>query len=251
MVIRWIRAMSPFLLAAVVVLAADRWPAGSRRLLIAAAALAVVGLLRMASDAWWAIWEISPGIIPEGTQPWLTGAFLGTGICFVLAHALLAGGLWAARPDRPVGRTRVALMTVIALAGLIATGAGVWTVVPTLEYGGSHEYLWVAVVGGLIIAAGFAALAAVAIAATRGAPRGSGVPEMLIAIGATDTMVATAWTWCFPYVAADVAGTPEGFFWVYTIPGAAVVLGTLAMIAGFGLAALAVRRGRATGDPIA
>jgi hypothetical protein len=92
MVMSWIRAMSPFLLAAAVVLAADRWPAGSRRLLIAAAALAVVAVLQMASDAWWAIWNADPAVMSDGMQSLLTGAFLGTGVVFFLAHALVAGG---------------------------------------------------------------------------------------------------------------------------------------------------------------
>jgi len=139
-------------------------------------------------------------------------------------------------------------MIMIALAGLIATGAGAWTVVPTLDYPGPREQLWVGVAGTLIIAAGFASLAVVAIAATRCAPRGDAMPEILI--GVTVTMVASAWTWCAPYIAPDVAGTPEGLFWVYSIPGTAAVLGTLVMIAGFGLAALAVRRRRAAGGAI-
>lgn len=251
MVLTWLQSITPFLLAAAAVLGADRWPAGRRALLVAAAALGVVGVLRLVSDVWWTIWEISPGTIPDGVQPWLTGTYLGASLGTLLAYALLAGGLWSARPDRSIGRTRVTLMSLIALAGVVATGAGAWTVVPTLDYPGSHDYLWVAVVGTLIIAAGFGALAAVALAATRGAPHGRAMPEILIAIGSTVTMIATAWTWCAPYAAPDVAGTPEGFFWVYTIPGTAAVLGSLAMIAGFGLAALAVRRGRVAGSAIA
>lgn len=37
--------------------------------------------------------------------------------------------------------------------------------------------------------------------------------------------------------------------WVFTTPNAAAALGMLAMIAGFGLGALAVHGGRAGGDP--
>lgn len=251
MVLNWIRSMSPFLLAAVVVLAADRWPAGSRQLLIAAAALAVVGLLQMASDVWWAIWETSPGFIPDGMQPWLTGAFLGTGLGMFLAYALLAGGLWAARPDRPLSSARASLMILIALAGLVATGAGAWTVARTLQFAGSDDYLWVAVVSTVLVAAGFAALAAVAIAAVRIARGWKSVPEILVAIGAIVTMVATAWTWSYPYFAPTQAWSDGTSVWVFTIPNAAATLGMLAMIAGFGLGAIALRRARAAGDPTA
>lgn len=251
MVLDWIRSMSSFLLAAVVVLSAARWPAGRRRFLIAAAALAVVGTLQIASDAWWAIWEASPGVMPDDVQPWLTADILGAWLGIFLAHALLAGGLWAALPDRPMGRARVALMTLIALAGLVATGAGLGTVALTLGAAGSDDYLWVTVVGTGTIAAGFAALAALAIAAVRIAPARNGAPEVLIAVGAFVAMAATAWTWSFPYFAPDQAWSEGTSVWVFTIPNAAAALGMLAMIGGFGLGALAVRPGRAPGSPIA
>lgn len=241
MLVQWLQSMTPFLLAAVVVLGADRWPAGRRALLGAAAALAVVGVLRLASDAWWAMWETSPGFIPDGMHPWLTGAYLGAGLGTFVAYALMARGLGATSPDSPVGTPRGALMSLIALAGLVATGAGLWTVVITFDYAGSQEQLWVAVVGTILVAAGFAALAAVAIAATRAARRGDRVPEILIALGATVTMATTAWTWSFPYFDPAQAWSEEMMGWVFTIPSAFAVLGMGAMIAGFGLAALRVR----------
>lgn len=251
MLVGWLQSITPFLLAAAVVLGADRWPAGRRALLGAAAALAVVGVLRLGSDVWWAIWQMSPGVIPDGTQPWLTGAFLGAALGTFLAYALLAGGLFAVPPDRPVGGVRVGLMGLIALAGLVATGAGLGTVALTLGAAGSDDYRWVTVVGTGTIAAGFAALAALAIAAVRSAPARNGAPEVLIAVGAFVAMAATAWTWSFPYFAPDQAWSEGTSVWVFTIPNAAAALGMLAMIGGFGLGALAVRRGRAPGSPIA
>lgn len=247
MLVGWLQSVAPFLLAAAVILGADRWPAGRRALLGAAAALAVVGVLRLASDAWWAIWETSPGIIPDGMQPWLTGAYLGAGLGAFLAYALMARGLGATSPEGPVGGARVGLMSLIALAGLVATGAGLWTVVITFDYAGSREQLWVAVVGTILVAAGFAALAAVALAAIRAPRRGDRVPEILIALGATVTMVTTAWTWSFPYFAPAQAWLEEMVDWVFTIPTAFAVLGMGAMIAGFGMAALGYRRRAAVG----
>jgi hypothetical protein len=250
MLVGWLQSITPFLLAAAVVLGADRWPAGRRALLLAAAALAVVGVLRLASDAWWAIWEISPGAIPDGIQPWLTGSFLGAALGTFLAYASIAGGLAAVPPDRPVGGVRVVLVTLIALAGLVAAGAGLWTVAITFDYAGSDEHLWISVVGTVLVTAGFAALAAVAIAAVRASRREQRLPEVLIAMGAFVTMIATAWTWCFPYFATEVAWAEHMIVWVFTIPGALAVLGMGAMIAGFGAAALAGRR-HATADPSA
>lgn len=253
MVIDWIRSTTPFLLAAFVVLAANRWPAGRRLLLIGAAVMAAAAVLQMALDIWWAIWETAPGPLPDGTQPWLSGAFLGVGLAMVAAHALLAAGLWAARAPRPVGRIRVALIALIGMAGLVATGAGLWVVGLVFRYTGSVDYLWVSVAGAALTAAGFAALAAVAMAAVRTAQRPDRIPEILIAIGATVTMVATAWTWGFPHFAPIEAWSEGTSVWVFTIPNAVATLGMLAMIAGFGLGAIATYGGRrrAAGDPTA
>jgi hypothetical protein len=251
MVLDWVRSMAPFLLAAAVVLSAARWPAGIPRLLLAAAVLAVVGVLQIASDVWWAIWEASPGVVPDGLQPWLTGSFLGAGLGTFLAHALLAGGLWAGRSHQPVSRSRLAVMALIGLVGLVATAAGLWTISFFDRATGAGDYFWGAVAGTVIVAAGFAALAVLAVAAVRIVRRGVWLPETLIAIGATVALVATAWSWCFPYFASTQAWTDESYVWVFTIPHAAATLGLLAMIAGFGLGALAVRRGRHADDRIA
>ena len=64
-------------------------------------------------------------------------------------------------------------------------------------------------------------------------------------------MVATAWTWSFPHVAPIQAWSEELSVLVFTIPNAAAVLGLLAMIAGFGLGAIAVRGRAAAGDATA
>jgi hypothetical protein len=125
-----------------------------------------------------------------------------------------------------------------------------WVVGLVFRYTGSVDYLWVSVAGAALTAAGFAALAAVAMAAVRTAQRPDRIPEILIAIGATVTMVATAWTWGFPHFAPIQAWSDGTSVWVFTIPNAAATLGMLAMIAGFGAAAIAVRKSP-TGAPTA
>lgn len=243
MLVSWLQSITPFLLAATVVLGADRWPAGRRKLLLAAVALAVVGLLRLALDAWWTLWETGPGPIPPETTPWLTLGWIGAGLAAPVAYGLMAAGLWAARSDRPAGATRTASVIAIGVAGLIATGAGVWVVAQTLERRGTADGLWVGSLTSLAWAAGFAMLAALAVAAVRAVRPADRLPEVLIGGGAVVTMLASAWTWSYPQIAPTQAWEEEAIVWAFTIPTVVVLMGTLAMIAGFGLAGLAVRRG--------
>ena len=78
-VVNWTQSVTIFLLAAAVVLSVDRWPSGRRPLLLGAAVLASVALLRLGSDIWWAVWEAS-GHAYEGSQPWLLGGSIAEGI---------------------------------------------------------------------------------------------------------------------------------------------------------------------------
>ena len=247
MVLDWVHAISLFLLAAAVVLAAGRWPAGRRRLLLGAAALAVVAVLRMVSDIWWALWE-AYGHTWDVGQPWVPGLYVITGAMFVAAQVLLAAGLWAAAAHRPMGRSRGVLVAVIGIGGLLATAAGLWTVARTLA--GEGEHLAYAVAITVLTAASFAALAALAMAAARATPRRGGMPEVLVAVGASVSLAATAWAWSFPYFTPQVQEVSEdAFIWVFTLPYAAGIAGTLTMVAGFALAGLALHRARTADDP--
>ena len=241
MLVGWLQSITPFLLAAAVVLGADRWPAGRRALLVAAAALAVVGLLRLALDAWWTLWETAPGPIPPETTPWLTFGWTVAGLAAPVAYGLMAAGLWTARPARPAGAARMASIIAIGLAGLIATGAGLLVVAQTLERRGTADGLWVGSLTATAWAAGFAMLAALAVAAVRIARPVNALPEVLIAGGALVTMIASAWTWSYPQIAPTQAWEDEAIVWAFTIPSVLVLVGTLAIIAGFGLAALSGR----------
>jgi hypothetical protein len=243
MVLDWVNSISLFLLAAAVVLAADRWPGGRRTLLMGAGALAIVALLRLGLDAWMAVWEAS-GHVYDPSPPFVLGMHLGAGVMFVTAHVLLAAGLWAGRSPAPMGRTRSLLVAMIGLGGLIATGAGLWAVVLTLPRA-QPDYAAYAVVIMTLTAVSFVALGLLAMAAARVTPRHGGIPEKLIAVGASVTLAATAWASIGPYFTPGPGEVSEdGFLWVYTLPYAAGIAGTLTTIAGFGLAALAVHRAR-------
>lgn len=243
MLVGWVQSITPFLLAAAVVLGADRWPAGRPRLLVAAAALAVVGLLRLALDAWWTLWETAPGPIPPETTPWLTFGWIGVGLAAPVAYGLMAAALWTTRPSRPAGAARVASIIAIGLAGLIATGAGLWVVAQTLELRGGADGLWVGSLTAVSWTASFAALAALAVVAVRIVRPVDPLPEVLIAGGAVVTMIASAWTWSYPQIAPTQAWQEEAIAWAFTIPSVVVLIGTLAIIAGFGLAGLSGRPG--------
>lgn len=239
MVVGAIRAVSPFALAAAVLVGAQRWAAGRRWLHLGALALALQGLLGLGSDIWWAIWEASPGEVSDGVQLLLIARFVAGAIAVPVAWAFLAAGLWSARTDATLVRPRRAAMVLIGLVGLVAAGSGIW--VAALYLGspnlGAATLLYTAV--GVLVAIGFAATALLALAAVRVTPRRSWMPEVLIAVGATLVAAVTAWEWAFPY-AAPLQELPfDVSSWLFTLVSAIVTLGFVAMIAGFGAGALA------------
>jgi hypothetical protein len=249
MVMNWIQSVTLFVLAAAVVLSVDRWPVGRRRLLLGAAALALVALFRLGSDIWWAVWEAS-GHVYEGSQPWLLAGYIVEAVLFVLAHVLLAAGLWSARVHRPPRPTRAALIALTGLGGLVATGVGVWATTRIIAFG-PDDHVGYSVAMMTLASAGFASLGVLALAAARVAPDRGGLAEVLIAVGALVTLVASAWNRGVMYVIPLQEVPEEAFVWYFTIPFAAEVLGLVTMIAGFGLAARAVRRSRTLGEEAA
>lgn len=248
MVINWIRGVAPFLLAAAVVLGADRWPAGRRWLLFGAVALGAVGLLALGSDVWWALWEPSPGGVLNGEHVLLVGRSIAAATVFVAAHALLAAGLWAARPSRPAGARRRALMGVIGVAGMVALVADLWAVSVWLPAVEPTMPMHVSITFGLLTALGAPAMAALASAALRGMPSRGGLPEVLVAMGAMLALGGLTWEFVFPSAVPLLDLAPEQFVWVFTVPSVIIALGMVTMIAGFGGAALANRR-RTADDP--
>ncbi len=241
MVVGWLQSIPPFMLAAAVVLGADRWPAGRRTLLISAAVLGLFAVLRLGSDIWWAVWEAS-GHTWDPSPPWLLGGLVATSLFFMIGHVLLAAGLWAARSDRPTDRAQAAVMVTIGFVGIIAVGVALWVAARTLALAPADHLVYATTVP-LLTAAGLAALALVAVAAVLVAPRAGGTPEVLIAAGAVIAMAASAWSWSFPNLVPLQEVPEQAFVWAFTLPRVAEVVGWLTMVAGFGLAALALRRG--------
>lgn len=246
MVMDWIQSVTLFVLAAAVVLASERWPTGRRQLLMGAMALAVVALLRLGFDIWWAVWDAS-GHVYEGSQAWLLGGYIAEGVLYLLAHALLAAGLWTARVHQHAGRARAALVALTGLGGLVATSVGLWAATRTLDFQPGDSVAYAAAMMTLT-AAGFASLAILALAAARAAPERGGLTEVLIAVGALIAVLAAAWNRGVVYVIPFQEVPLEAFIWYFTVPFAAEVLGLLMMIAGFGLAGRAVRRAHAIGE---
>jgi hypothetical protein len=253
MVIGWTRAVSPFLLAATVILGADRWPAGRRWLLLGAGGLAAVGLFALGLDVWLALWEPSPGDASNGISVLLMGRAIAAAIAFVAAYALLAAGLWAARHASLGSGSRRTLISVIGVAGLVALVAGLWAVSLWLEVAAPPPTMSGYVTFGVLTALGAPAMAALAIAAVRTKPARGGLPETLIAAGAIGAMGGITWEFVLPSAVGGLDFSADIPGWFFTVPAALIALGMLAMVAGFGLGAVAAGagRGRDAGDPSA
>lgn len=247
MVVDWIHSVSLFLLAAAVVLAAHRWPTGRRTLLIGAAVLAISALARMGVDLWWVLWE-SNGAVWDPTSPWLSAAYLGGGLLFVIGHVILAAGLWTAAANGPMASGRIAAIAAIALGGAGATATALWAVTQAVGMMPSDSRAYAIAISALL-AASFASLALLAIAAVRAARRSAGMPETLVAAGAVIVMSSSAWTYIYPNLVPLQEVSEQAFVWVFTLPRLAEVVGWLTMIAGFGLAAWTGRRAGAGDDP--
>lgn len=84
-----------------------------------------------------------------------------------------------------------------------------------------------------LVALGFAASAALAIAALRGMPMRDGLPELLLAGGAALMLAGAAWSQTFLVLTDISQSTLEAVAWNFTVPSAVGLLGTLLLIAGF------------------
>jgi hypothetical protein len=231
-----VTAVTMFLFPAAVLIGSGRWVAGRRWLWWAAAALTLLAVSSLVREAWFTVFAASadPSSAPSPAAwaaLWLSGA-----ATMVIGHALLAVGLWAGIGEpsaAPAEAVRVASV-IIGVATAVAFLASVWTALVTPWNGIQMAAL--AVTGGLLLAAGYAALGAVGIAALRSMPRPAAVPELLIAGGAALGMLGGAGSWVLPlFTVGEVPDVVIGVFIALRIVSA---VGLVLLTAGFAIAAL-------------
>jgi hypothetical protein len=228
-----------FLLAAAVAVGLRRWPSGRRWLVIGAAAFALIGVLDFGRDIWFAAQPY--GNLPVDVTSQMLMRLRGTivAVLAIVAPILLGIGLWTSRPD-PAGRKRVAAVLVVVIVGAAATVGGVLQVSVTFGVAPDPSTPFDAP---LLLLTGLdtVGFALLAVAATRGALGSESLPEVLIAAGATLWVAAIGWLhwWSFAWLAAGPPQQmPEGWDVTINVTNGVMLLGTLAIIAGFGSAGL-------------
>lgn len=237
-----VTGIAPFLLAAAILIAAERWPSGRRWLLAGAALSAGHGVLSSANFAFWS-WQQSEGFLPQGgTQLALVAGSMLQAVAGALVPLCLAVGLWTVATGRrvPVLVTVVAsVIALVALAGAIALASqelSAATRVPNIQaglvvYGVAY---WVA------LAAGAVGWTLLAVAAVRALPDRGGLPEGIIASGALVVGAGSGLPWLSQaLVSLDDRGALG--FWLFSVPAAAVAIGLLLVIVGFAAAATHAR----------
>jgi len=226
-VIGVLEAAAGFLLPAAIIIGVDRWPAGRRWLLGAAALFTIAGVLNLGMQAWfaWSQTQDLPMISDTVQSVMVARAFVSVSATTV-GMFLVAGGLWLARPPRSVrGRRGTAAAIAIGVLGLVALGGGL-----ALASIIRNDFRTSALYG--LTALGSGGTALVAIAALRCIPRRGTLPELLVAIGAALAVVAVAWThWLL--VLQPLQDIPRELGWVIIFPVAIGVLGMLVAVVGF------------------
>lgn len=239
--------MAPFLLAAAVLVGAGRWPTGRRWLIAGAMLSAVHGVARSVNAAWWAWWQMSDPIAPEGL---LQGGLITVSLVEVAAGALvpvcLAVGLTRGR--RTGTMPRAALISAsVAGAAVVAGGFGmlVRELAASGEIGeGSVGYAVLGLTHRLLALVGGVGFAALALGALAGMPSpwSRRIAELLIGTGALLAAAGAGASWIGQaYVSLDAQSTH--LVWVFTVPLTVMVIGMILVTAGFGIAALQPGRG--------
>ena len=243
LVLRAVDAILPFALAAAVFYGADGWPEGRSRLLWGAGMLAFAAVLDLVLGL------VNLGLVTDTIRTfdqldtWMPVRSLAASVATVAGVGLLAAGLWRGRHAygrdvRPTGGGLA--IAIVGTLAVLAVAADLWAALP-IGQSFPSEYVLFGVVGGLLMAMTSAALAALAIVALRITPARAGLPEMLIAIGATLTMVGQAAQWALPYALLSWIESVPFTGGIFTVVNVATALGLIAISIGFVLAGLAVR----------
>ena len=224
-----------FILAAGVIISARRWPAARPWLLTAAAAFAIQGLLDAGLQVWLYWMQTAP---VEQLLGW-SDLLLARGIVVVTlrvaAPTLLAVGLWRIAPSVRASTRQRAAIGVLAVIGLAAAAAGLELIVHPGVGGAAvpTEYQVLYVIEALIAPA----FAALAISAVRAMRARDWLPAFPIAVGAGTAALAAGWLdWLTQRQWQEL---PFGYLeWLVTLPNALVLMGLLAVAAGFAVAGL-------------
>lgn len=237
---------APFLLGAAVLVGAGRWPAGRPWLHAGAAFAAVHGVMRTATDAWWA-WRMTDPVAPEGAlQIALVAANLTAVTAVALTPLCLAAGL---RRVEPVRRTSPFAAGIIVLVGLAAGAAGLGLGAREIAWAsefqrGEDAFIALGVAHRLLTTLGALALALLAFAVLRVLPLAGAVPEVVIAVGAAVAAAGLAATWAGQALLSFEA---QDQFWVFTLPWTVESIGKVLLIVGFAVAGLSLASSRSSG----
>jgi hypothetical protein len=232
---------TPFLLAAGIIAGARRWPSARPWLLVAAAAFTLRGVL----DAGLVVWLASVQNLPaDSIATWnglMDARALAVGIIGVGAPALLAVGLWVPpRPSSPVSQARRLTMVALTGLGVVATVGGLLLAATpggqTMPMPVLLRLLYI------VTALALPAFTALAVAAVRAMPARDRLPELLMIAGVAVVLVATGWLdWLFSQ--RQLQELPSGLLgWLVTLPNGLVLVGLLAVAAGFAVAGLTESR---------
>ena len=193
LVVESLPSAMPFILAAAVVTGAFRWPATRGWLLIGAALLVLRGILEVGADWWIAGF---PNRVPmeqsELERAVLYVRFVGSELALIAAFATLAIALWRSTSRQPPWGTwrRLGIIAAAALGVAAAAGAAM---LGSTAIAISADQLTEAVYW-LLEGLGLAAAAALAVAALASVPDRHGLPELIIATGATIFTVSSGGT---------------------------------------------------------
>jgi hypothetical protein len=236
-------ALLPWALVAAVLYGADGWAAGRSLLWWGATALALAATLDLVLQVMFALMPETVAM-SEALRLWLPIRYLAESAATSVGFGLLAAGLWNGRNLAPHGAVPGGALAigVIGGAAIAAVVADLWAAVPIVD-GLPPEYVAVGVAGGRLEAMISLALAALAIVALRITPASAGLPELLIAAGATLVMLARAGAWALPYALLSGSESVPLTSAIFFIVRGAMILGLVVMSAGFVLAWLATRVG--------
>ncbi len=226
-----------FVLAAAALAGSSRWPQGRRWLILGGAAFALAGVLDLARDLWFAAQAYGNVPIDDPSQTLMRLRSVITAALTVAAPLLLGIGIWASRPH-DLSRQHAAAIVALGVVGFVATLGGLisaWIASGILQ-ATSTLFDGPLLVLTALGAAGFLALGVAAASAVHGK---ESLPELLIAAGATAWLCSAGWLqWSSVAWLSAVPQQPMPPGWAITVSFAhsVALLGTVTVIAGFGLA---------------